>query len=52
MKKEEALEKYPNLEGMSVLDLAMMRKESITTKDYDFVRAIDAITNNLTPNKE
>lgn len=43
MTKEEALDKYPNLESLAPLDLVVLRKQAIDTKDDEFKAAIDAM---------
>jgi hypothetical protein len=43
MTKQEALEKYPNLEYMQTMDLVVMRADAISTGDADFKTAIDAL---------
>ena len=45
MDKKEALEVYPVLVGLDVLDLIILRKEAITVYDKLFQKAIDVVLN-------
>ena len=44
-------EEYPNLKKLSLVELLMMRKECVATRDYSLVKAIDRLVTNTT-NKE
>lgn len=46
MEYNEAIEKYPMLIDMAVLDLAVLRQGSIGV-DEDFRQAIDAVMKNM-----
>ncbi len=49
MTKEQALEKYPNLESLSTMELILLQSEARKVNDKDFFNAILTL---LSPNKE
>jgi len=42
MSREEAIDKYPALAGMSVIDLILLRHAAMESGDGEFRQAVDA----------